>query len=183
VVAADGRLHVIEYSDLPDEAARRRNPDGTLQIWAGSIAVHAIETGLVRREAQRAAGLPFHIARKKVACLDAAGQRVEPAQPNAVKFERFIFDLIPAARRALVVEIDPADGFAPLKNAPGAERDTADWVRQQMIAQHRRWLAAAGARVDEGVAVEICPLWAADAAEVAAKLAPGTRVTRPTYFC
>ena len=42
VVSVDGRLRVIEYSDLPDEAAGRRNPDGSLSLWAGSIAVHAV---------------------------------------------------------------------------------------------------------------------------------------------
>ena len=40
-------------------------------------------------------GLPFHIARKKVPYIDASGDRVEPKEPNALKFERFIFDLLP----------------------------------------------------------------------------------------
>jgi UDP-N-acetylglucosamine/UDP-N-acetylgalactosamine diphosphorylase len=51
-----------------------------------------------------------------------------------------------------------------------------------MIAQHRRWLEQAGASVAEGIAVEINPLWALDAAEVAEKVNPGTRIDRPTYF-
>ncbi|MFZ1933998.1 MAG: UTP--glucose-1-phosphate uridylyltransferase, partial [Thermoguttaceae bacterium] len=51
VVQIDGRLMVIEYSDLPDEAANRRNADGSLAIWAGSIAVHVIDAGLLRRTA------------------------------------------------------------------------------------------------------------------------------------
>ena len=71
--------------------------------------------------AAAADGLPFHLARKKVACLDAAGRRIEPAEPNAIKFERFIFDLMPRARRAIVVEVDRAQAFAPLKNASGAK--------------------------------------------------------------
>ena len=115
VVQVDGRLMVIEYSDLPDEAAQRRNPDGSLAIWAGSIAVHVIDAALLRRMADAAGGLPFHVARKKVPCLDAAGRRIEPSQPNAIKFERFIFDLMPLARHAIVVEVDPARAFAPLE--------------------------------------------------------------------
>jgi len=39
VVQVDGRLMVIEYSDLPDDVANLRNADGSLSIWAGSIAV------------------------------------------------------------------------------------------------------------------------------------------------
>ena len=40
VVEIDGQTLVIEYSDLPNEVARQRNPDGSLILWAGSIAVH-----------------------------------------------------------------------------------------------------------------------------------------------
>lgn len=183
VVQVDGRLRVVEYSDLPDEFAQRRNADGSLAIWAGSIAVHAIEVDLLARMLADPAGLPFHIARKKVSCVDGAGQRVVPEGPNAIKFERFIFDLIPNAANAIVVEIDPAEGFAPLKNAPGAATDTPHWVRGQMVAQHRRWLQAAGVEIDPSVAVEISPRWALDAAEVLSRIPPETRVTTPTFFC
>ena len=51
VVRIDGRLMVIEYSDLPEDAANRRNADGSLSIWAGSIAVHVIAAALLRRTA------------------------------------------------------------------------------------------------------------------------------------
>lgn len=182
VVEADGRLRVIEYSDLPDEIARRRNPDGSLAIWAGSIAVHVIDTALLRRTAGRADALPFHVAHKKVAYVDPAGQRIEPKQANAIKFERFIFDLIPRAENAIVVEVDPAEGFAPLKNASGAERDTPETVKARMVALHRKWLRQAGTEVADGVDVEISPLVALDAEELAEKIPPGTRVTETTYF-
>ena len=39
---------------------------------------------------------------------DRTGTRVVPTTPNAFKFERFIFDLMPLARRVTLVEIDPA---------------------------------------------------------------------------
>ncbi len=182
VVQVDGRLYVIEYSDLPEEAANRRNPDGSLTIWAGSIAVHVISAGLLRRSAESADALPFHVARKAVAHLDHSGRRVEPSEPNAVKFERFIFDLMPQARNAIVMEVDRRLAFAPLKNASGAEQDTPEIVRDQLMALHRDWLRWAGAEVSDEVEVEISPLYALDAEELAEKLPPGTRITEPTYF-
>ncbi len=183
VVQVDGRLRVIEYSDLPDDAARRRNPDGSLAIWAGSIAVHAFDVGFLERMAGTADALPFHRARKKVPCVDpATGRRVQPEQPNAVKFERFIFDLMPSARNALVVEVDPVRHFGPLKNASGQQHDTPESVKAQIVALHAEWLAQAGAEVPPGVHVEISPLFALDAEELAQKLAPNTRVAAPTYF-
>ncbi|MGA2796973.1 MAG: UDPGP type 1 family protein [Thermoguttaceae bacterium] len=182
VVQVDGRSHVIEYSDLPDDVARRRNADGSLSIWAGSIAVHVLDTAMLARMAESADGLPFHYAHKKVAHIDAGGRPVEPKAPNAIKFERFIFDLMPFSANAIVVEIDPREGFAPLKNASGTACDTPEMVQGMMIAQHARWLKQAGAEVSADVPVEICPLFALDAEELALKILPGTRVTRPTYF-
>jgi UDP-N-acetylglucosamine/UDP-N-acetylgalactosamine diphosphorylase len=182
VVNLDGRLTVIEYSDLPDEMAQRRNPDGTLAIWAGSIAVHVFDLEFLERTAAQAGALPFHLAHKQVAHVDASGRRVEPQQPNAIKFERFIFDLMPLARHAIVVEVDPARAFAPLKNAAGAEVDTPGWVKARIVALHRQWLAAAGVAVPCDVPVEISPRLALDAEELARKIRPGLRLTGPTYL-
>ena len=182
VVQVDGRLHVIEYSDLPEDVARRRNPDGSLAIWAGSIAVHMLDTAMLRRLAETAEGLPFHYAHKKVVHIDAGGRPIEPKSPNAIKFERFIFDLMPFSANSMVVEIDPKEGFGPLKNASGAASDTPEMVHGMMISQHVRWLKQAGADVADNVAVEISPLFALDAGELAQKIPPGTCVTKPTYF-
>jgi UDP-N-acetylglucosamine/UDP-N-acetylgalactosamine diphosphorylase len=174
---------VIEYSDLPAAVANRRRGDGLLEIWAGSIAVHAMDVAFLRRMTKTAGGLPFHVARKKVPHVDSAGDRVEPTAPNAIKFERFIFDLLPSAENAVVVEVDAATHFAPLKNGPGEKSDTALTVQTQMIDLHAEWLRRAGASLSEGVVVEISPLYALDAEQLAEKVMPGTRVTEATYFC
>ena len=182
VVKVDGKLMVIEYSDLPDEAAVRRNADGSLAIWAGSVAVHVIDAALLRRLADEVDALPFHVARKRTPYVDAVGARIEPTEPNAMKFERFVFDLMPRARAAIVVEVDRRRAFAPLKNAPGANEDTPEAVRTQMAALARDWLRQAGVEVDDDVVVEISPLFAIDAEELATKVSAGTRITQPTYF-
>ena len=181
LVEVDGRARIIEYSDLTDDAAGRRQPDGSLTLWAGNIAVHAFDLAFLARMAERAA-LPFHRAKKKVPFVNEQGTLVEPEEPNALKFERFIFDLLPLAARTLAVEVDEAESFAPLKNASGANKDTPETVRAAMTALHAKWLRQAGAVVDDGVAVEIGPLFALDAEEVARKIAPGTRIGAPRYF-
>ncbi len=178
----DGRLHVIEYSDLPDDVAEQRDEQGELKFWAGSIAVHIFERTLLERSITLTDTLPFHIAKKKVPHVDATGQLVTPTEPNALKFEKFIFDLLPAAERPIVVEYAEEDCFAPLKNAPGAEKDTAKYVQHMMLAQHRSWLKAAGADIAEGVDVEISPLFALDAAAVAQRIQPGQNFSKSTHL-
>jgi UDP-N-acetylglucosamine/UDP-N-acetylgalactosamine diphosphorylase len=80
------------------------------------------------------------------------------------------------------VEVDRQLHFAPLKNAPGAAKDTPEAVQAQMMAVHRQWLRNAGARIDEQARVEISPLWALDAAQVRDRLKPGTPVGKDRYF-
>ncbi len=182
VVVVDDQMIVIEYSDLPDDQAGRRQQDGSLLFWAGSIAVHVFDVAFLRRIAASHSGLPFHRARKKVPYIDADGALVDPDQPNAIKFERFIFDLMPEAKNAIVVETEELETFAPLKNASGAEKDTPETTRAAISRKHARWLAAAGAKVNAGITVEINPLFALDVEELREKLKPGTRVTEDRYF-
>ena len=187
VVRVDGRPQVIEYSDLPDELAARREPEGRLELWAGSIAVHILERTFIERltgDSDRR--LPFHRAIKKVPYLDDSGQVVKPEEPNAVKFEQFIFDALPMAERWTIVETDRSAEFEPLKNAVGP--DSPATVHQRMSDQFASWLEQAGAtvprRADGTVpfGIEISPLFALDAAELKSKIEPGLVVDRPVYF-
>ena len=81
-----------------------------------------------------------------------------------------------------MVEYAEADVFAPLKNAPGAPKDTEEYVQRFIVDQHRRWLAAAGVDVSsDGAPVEISPLWALDAAGVAER-ASDAAIDGATYL-
>lgn len=185
VVEIDGRVRILEYSDLnplPDEIVLRREPDGSPVFWAGNMGVHVMEAAFLERMAANSESLPFHVARKKVACLDERGQSVEPQEPNAIKFERFIFDLLPEAQKSIVMEADEAAAFAPVKNAPGANRDSPELVRAQMMALHRKWLREAGVRVADGVSVEITPQFALEAEELKGKVASGSTISKTTLL-
>ena len=182
VVAIDGKLHIIEYSDLPGDAAQRRGEDGSLHLWAGNIAVHLFDIAFLDRVVAGEAALPFHRATKTVSYVDTSGQVVDPETLNAIKFERFIFDLLPSARHAIVQEVDKSQTFAPVKNANGAARDTPATSQGAMVRLHSQWLRSAGARIEDGIAVEISPLFALDSQELIGKIEPGTRLEEATYL-
>jgi UDP-N-acetylglucosamine/UDP-N-acetylgalactosamine diphosphorylase len=185
VVTVDGTPRVIEYSDLPPALAERREPDGNLELWAGSIAIHVLERSFIER-LLHGLNLPFHRAIKKVPYVDDDGNLIDPPAPNAVKFERFIFDALPLARKGTMVETDRVVEFEPLKNATGP--DSPATVRQRMSDLHAGWLEHAGAvvprRSDGSVpfGIEISPLFALDAAELKSKLEPGLVVEGPIYL-
>ena len=182
VVSVDDVTRIIEYSDLPDEHAARTLDDGSLALWAGSIAVHVFDVAFLDAAKGQAAALPFHNASKKVPYIDNEGNRVDPSEPNATKFERFIFDLLPSAKNGLVVEVAESEGFAPLKNAPGAPKDTEESVKAAMVALHRGWAKAAGLKIADAAMIEINPRYAMDAGELKLKLAGTESVDSGTYF-
>jgi UDP-N-acetylglucosamine/UDP-N-acetylgalactosamine diphosphorylase len=182
VVSIDGKTQIIEYSDLPDAAAEQTNPDGSLKLWAGNIAVHVFDLEFLEATAASAHGLPFHRAHKAVSFVDESGELQKPSKPNAIKFERFVFDLLPMAERTLVIEGDASQVFAPVKNADGAPTDTPSATKQAISSLHAKWLADAGVIVKPGVQVEINPIWAWDPGEVCQKINAQANVIADTYF-
>ncbi|MCH2145564.1 MAG: UDPGP type 1 family protein [Phycisphaerales bacterium] len=141
----DGRTCVIEYSDLPEELATAREPDGSLRFLAGSIAIHALSVDFIARLTSEDSelALPLHQARKKVPYVETSdGGRIEPTSPNATKLELFIFDAVPLASRSLVWETDRVEEFAPIKNAEGS--DSAVTSRDLQFERAARWLEANG---------------------------------------
>ncbi|MBM4026376.1 MAG: UDPGP type 1 family protein, partial [Planctomycetes bacterium] len=182
----DGRMTVIEYSDLPDELAEQRRPDGALAFELGSIAIHIIDTGFVEKLNREDYTLPLHRAVKKVPHIDLQGRRVEPRQPNGVKLESFIFDALPLARQSIVLEIVRSEQFAPVKNATG--EDSAEMTRRMMSERAAAWLESAGVpvpRTSDGAVectIEIAPGFALDREDVAEKreqiptIQPGDRL-------
>ena len=145
--------------------------------------MHVFSVAFLERALALKDALPFHIARKKVPFVGDDGELVEPKEPNALKFERFIFDLLPHAKNPFVVEFAESEVFAPLKNAPGAERDTPEYVHAIHDRPARQ--VAGGGRYAESrteSTVEISPLWALDAEAVAGRADRPATIESPTYL-
>ncbi|HEY0008316.1 MAG TPA: UDPGP type 1 family protein, partial [Tepidisphaeraceae bacterium] len=162
----DGKMQVIEYSDLPEELAKQTNPDGSLKFNAGSIAIHAIRVDFIDRLTAPGSDLKliWHRAEKKVPFVNEQGNAVKPETPNAIKLEQFVFDAIPLAANAIVYTTDRAEEFSPVKNATGG--DSPETCRRDQIRRNARWLEAAGVKVprkadgEPDCIIEISPLFA-----------------------
>jgi UDP-N-acetylglucosamine/UDP-N-acetylgalactosamine diphosphorylase len=146
----DGKLNVIEYSDLPDELAEKRNPDGSLVFQFGSIAIHIIDVDFIERLNLNPdlSGLPLHRAIKKIDCIDGKGRHPdlsEPSEPNGVKLETFVFDALPLAGKTIILQTVRSEEFAPVKNAFGEK--SADASRKMMTARAAAWLESVGLNV------------------------------------
>lgn len=182
----EGKLVVVEYSELPPEHMHATGPDGTLRYWAGNIAVHMIRVDFVRRLQAENLRLPFHRAEKKIPCIGNDGNPVFPDKPNGVKFETFIFDALPLARRSVTLEVSRKEEFSPVKNARGV--DSPESAQRDLMELHASWLEDTGISVprkpDGSLAfrIEISPLFALDREGLRARLGPGFRVDRDLYL-
>lgn len=175
----DGVTQIIEYSDLPLEVAQQTDARGRIRLWAGNTAMHVFQREFLERAAQDERALPCHVARKLVPYWDAERGNVVPEAPNAFKFERFIFDVLPWAQAALVIEGRRTDVFNPVKNASGD--DSPETSRAALMAQHRQWLRRAGVEIADDVLVEISPLVALEPDDLCGRLPPGLKITSPLY--
>ena len=184
VVVRDGRCAVVEYSELSEAQQHATGPDGAQKFLFGSVAIHVFSRTFLEQEAD--ATLPLHLAHKKVPCCDEDGQTVTPDTPNAYKFEKFIFDVIPHASCAVNVEFAREDEFSPVKNVEGT--DSPATARRDIVRKFARWFESCGVEVPRGpdgepaAALEIDPCYALAPADLAARLPRGFGIDGPVLL-
>ena len=167
----DGRVTVIEYSDMPDELAEKQNPDGSLVFELGSIAIHIINRAFAENLNADDFSLPLHRAVKKIPHLDKSGNAVES---NGVKLESFVFDALPLASKSIILQTIRSEEFAPTKNATGV--DSVETTRKMMTARAADWLESAGVTVPRkpdgslDCVLEIAPDFALEKEDIKKKL-------------
>jgi UDP-N-acetylglucosamine/UDP-N-acetylgalactosamine diphosphorylase len=182
----DGRCSIIEYSDMPEEALHASDDEGNLVHRAGSPAIHIFDIEFLVRLTEGESRLPYHLARKKVPCIDEEGRSIKPEKENALKFEMFIFDALPLADRWLVQEALRREEFSPVKNADGV--DSPATAKRDLVNLAASWLEQAGVSVPRDaqgnakVPIEVSPYFALDHHELIERLPPGMTVEGPTYL-
>ncbi|MFC1781448.1 UTP--glucose-1-phosphate uridylyltransferase, partial [Planctomycetota bacterium] len=167
----DGKVTVIEYSDLPDKMAFEKKTDGSYVFNLGSIAVHIISRKFVERLNNGDFSLPLHRARKKIEHLNPQGNITES---DGIKLETFVFDALPLASKSIILETMRKEEFAPTKNATGV--DSTESARKMMVKRAAEWLESAGIivpRKPDGspdCLIEIAPSFALEKDDIKTKL-------------
>jgi len=140
IAMSGGRACIVEYSDLDQERMHARDGGGRLVFEQGSIAIHIFRVEFL---AGKALDLPLHVARKKVTATDPTTGK--PEERDAVKLERFIFDVLPVADRVLFYETVREDEFSPVKNREGL--DSPETCMRDQTAKAARILEECGVQV------------------------------------
>ena len=128
----NGKVKVIEYIDLPEEMAEEREKNGELVYGEVNIANYLFHRSVL--EELENSKLPYHAAHKKSSYLTEKGEFVEPIQPNAYKFESFIFDAFIRYDNMTVLRVKREEEFAPVKNKEGNDSpETATELYNNMM--------------------------------------------------
>lgn len=115
----NGKIKVIEYSEMSDEMKNKVNEDGEFTFGESHIMCNLFSLKALEILANKT--LPYHIAYKKSEFLDNDGNIVKPSEPNAYKFETFIFDSWTYFNDIAILRGKREEDFAPIKNKDGVD--------------------------------------------------------------
>ena len=94
----DGRMCIVEYSELPSEMTGC-DENGKLIYSAANICNHYFSVDFLSSKVMFADPM-YHLAHKKIPYYNPVSKKTEtPSTPNGVKLEMFVFDVFPLAER------------------------------------------------------------------------------------
>ena len=115
----NGVPKVIEYTELPENMAEQIDENGQLVYGEVNILSHLFNIKALEKLSE--INLPYHTAFKKSNYLNEDGEFVEVTDPNAYKFESYIFDGFSFFDNMSILRVKREEEFAPIKNASGSD--------------------------------------------------------------
>lgn len=115
----NGKIKVIEYSEMSDELKNMQNEDGELKFGESHIMCNLFSIKALQKLSKKK--LPYHIAFKKSDYLNNDGIIVKADAPNVYKFETFIFDAWTYFSDIAILRGKREEDFAPIKNREGVD--------------------------------------------------------------
>ena len=115
----NGHPKVIEYSELPEKMAEEVDKDGELKYGESHIMCNLFTIDAIEEISKQP--LIYHSAKKKIPYIDINGKEVIPNEPNAYKFEAFIFDAFTFFDDIAILRGKREEDFAPVKNKEGVD--------------------------------------------------------------
>jgi len=113
----DGKPGVIEYSEISKEMAESTDENGELLFGESNIMAHLYSIEALEKLSQ--IELPYHSAHKKANYMKENGEMFVATEPNAYKYEAFIFDGFGFFDNMSVLRVKREENFAPIKNKEG----------------------------------------------------------------
>lgn len=118
LIKENGKIAVIEYSELSNEERYALKNDHNLSHELANLSLFGFTMELVQQVAKDSE-LPLHKCFKPIKCLNPSEMDIQRKMPMGWKYERFIFDILPKASQVDTLIYPRELCFAPLKNFNG----------------------------------------------------------------
>ena len=115
----NGKPGVIEYTELPTEMAHEVDEEGELLFGESHIMCNLYSFEALEKISKER--LPYHSAHKKAPYMNEKGEFIKVKEPNAYKYEAFIFDGFAYFDNISILRGRRNEDFAPVKNAEGPD--------------------------------------------------------------
>ena len=145
VCMKNNKVGIVEYTEITTEMANMRDDYGSLVYGDANSNMYCYRLEVLEKVSDEE--LPYHTAFKKASYLDTDGKYIVGTEPNAYKFESFIFDSFEMTDKVLVLRDLREDMFAPIKNKEGSDSpETAkklynDYkLKEKYLVRYENWL-------------------------------------------
>ena len=115
----NGKVKVIEYTELPKDIAKIKDKNGELVFGESHIMCNLFNIEAIEKASTK--DMQYHVAFKKANYINEKGEYIEPDKPNAYKFEQFIFDSFCLFNEISILRGKREEDFAPVKNKEGMD--------------------------------------------------------------
>ena len=115
----NGRPCVVEYTEISKEMAEERLENGELKYAESHILSNLFNIKVL--EEMSNTKFNYHVAHKKANYMDENGEIVVATEPNAYKFESFMFDAFEKLDDIAILRVKRENEFSPIKNATGVD--------------------------------------------------------------
>ena len=115
----NGAPSVIEYSEISKDMAEATDENGELLFGESNIMAHLYSLDAIEKISNQ--NLPYHSAHKKANYMKENGEMFIAKEPNAYKYEAFIFDGFIYFDDMSVLRAKREENFAPIKNKEGQD--------------------------------------------------------------
>jgi UDP-N-acetylglucosamine/UDP-N-acetylgalactosamine diphosphorylase len=106
----DGKLGVVEYSEIGKDLAELKNENGERVFDCANIGSHIFKLNKIKEKIELTK-MYYHIAKKKIQSKDG--------KIDGIKLELFIFDLFKEFDSYVIAKVKREEEYSPIKNALG----------------------------------------------------------------
>ena len=115
----DGKPSIVEYYELTEELMNTVDESGNPAYQYGVILNYLFRVKELEEILEKK--LELHMVQKKIAHINENGEEIRPEEPNGLKYEQLVLDMIHQLDSCLAFEVVRNKEFAPIKNKEGVD--------------------------------------------------------------